>query len=129
MRKRREWLRIVMVVLILGLSYAAYSLFMHTGTDYLTVSELKSKAESLHSQQVWVGGRVVAGSINWDDSEKILRFALSDDKESLSIAYNGIVPDNFKPGDDLIVGGKYYLDSDFEALSFSRPRSVCNICH
>ena len=113
---------------MLGVSHAAYSLFMHTRTDYLTVSELKSKAESLHNQRVWVSGRIVAGSINWDDSEKILRFALAHDKESLIITYEGIVPDNFKPGTDLIVGGNYYLDSDFEALSFSRPRSV-NICH
>ena len=86
----------------MGLSYAAYSLFIHSGADYLTVSELKSQVESLHDQPVRVEGKVVPGSINWDDKTKEIRFALTDDKESLIIVYEGIVPDNFKPGADLV---------------------------
>ena len=129
MRKRRRWLLVIAMVLAVGLSYAVYSLVIHTGVDYLTVSELKSQAESLHSQQVRVGGRIVPGSIDWDDKAKVMRFVLTDDKESLTIAHKGIVPDNFKPGADLIVEGKYRPDDAFEALSFGSGRSVCNLCH
>ncbi len=118
-----------MVVLALGISYTGYTLFVHSGVDYLTVSELKSQVESLDSQQVRVGGRIVPGSIDWDDKTKIMRFVLTDDKESLNIVYEGTVPDNFKPGAEVIVAGKYHPDDDFEALSFSSGRSFCNLCH
>jgi len=117
------------VALAVGLSYVAYSLFIHSGADYLTVSELKSQAESLYDQQVRVEGRVASGSINWDDKAKAIRFILTDDKESLNIVYNGIVPDDFKPGAELVVEGKYQPNDTFEALSFGSRRSVCSLCH
>ena len=129
MRKKGRWLLVAAVVLAVGLSYVAYSLFIHSGADYLTVSELKSQAESLYSQQVKVGGKVAPGSINWDDKTKEIRFALTDDKESLIIVYKGVVPDNFKPGTDLVVQGKYRPDGILEALSFGSSRSICTFCH
>jgi len=129
LRKRGRWFLVAAVVLAVGLGYATYSLFIHSGADYLTVSELKSQAESLYSQPVRVEGRVVPGSINWDDKTKEIRFALTDDKESLTVVYEGIVPDSFKPGADLAVEGRYRPDGVFEALSFGSRRSVCNLCH
>ena len=129
MRKRRRWLLVIAVALAVGLSYAAYSLVIHTGADYLTVSELMSQAESLHDQQLRVGGKIVPGSIDWDDKAKVMRFGLTDDRESLAIVYEGIVPDSFKPGTDLVVEGRYRPDGVFEALSFGSRRSVCNLCH
>ncbi len=113
----------------MGLSYATYSLFSHSGADYLTVSEFMSQAESIYDQQVRVGGKVVPGSIDWDDKTKVMRFVLTDDRESLTIVYKGIVPDNFKPGTDLVVEGKYRTDGILEATSFGSRRSFCNLCH
>ena len=129
MRKRGRWLLVAAVVLAVGLSYVAYSLFFHSGVDYLTVSELKSQVESIPGQQVRVGGRVVPGSIDWDDKVKVMKFALTDDRESLTIIYKGIVPDSFKPGADLVVEGRYRPDDVFQALSFGSRRSICNLCH
>ena len=129
MRKRKRWLLVIAVVLAAGLSYAAYSLVIHTGADYLAVSELISQAESLHGQQLRVEGKIVPGSIDWDDKSKVMRFALTDDRESLTIVYKGIVPDGFRPGADLAVVGKYGPNDVFEALSFGNGRSFCNLCH
>ncbi len=129
MRKRKRWLLVIVAVLAVGLSYGVYSLVIHTGVDYLTVSELKSQAESLQSQRVRVGGKIAPGSIDWDDESKVMKFALIDDKESLTIIHKGIVPDNFKPGADLVVEGKYRSDDTFEAVSFGSGRSFCNLCH
>ncbi len=116
-------------MLALGLSYLGYSLFIHSGVDHLTVNELKAQAESLYGQQVRVGGRVAPGSIDWDDKSGVMRFVLTDDRESLAIVYGGIVPDNFKPGAELIVEGRYRTDGVLEATSFGNRRSVCNLCH
>ncbi len=129
MRKRRRWFLVAAVVLAVGLSYVAYSLFMHSGADYLTVSELKSQVESLPNQQVRVGGKIAPGSIDWDDKAKVMRFALTDDRESLTVVYEGIVPDNFKPGSDLVVEGRYRPDGVFEATGFGSRRSICSLCH
>ena len=127
--KRRTWFIIAVIILLVGVSYAAYLLFSHNGADSLTVSELRSQAESLYDQQLRVEGKVVPGSIDWDDKAQVVRFVLTDNKGSLSVVYRGIVPDNFKPGADLITEGKYNPDGVFEALSFGSPRSVCSFCH
>jgi cytochrome c-type biogenesis protein CcmE len=129
LRKRRRWFLLAAVVLAVGLSYVAYSLFIHSGADYLTVSELKSQVEPLLDQQVRVEGKIIPGSINWNDEAKVMRFVLTDDRESLAIVYKGIVPDNFKPGADLVMEGRYRPDDVFEALSFGNRRSICSLCH
>ena len=116
-------------LLVVGLSYAAYSLVIHAEAGYLTVSELKSQAESFQSHQVRVGGTVAPGSIDWDGGAQVLKFALTDDKESLLVVFNGIVPDNFKPGADLVVEGKYRPGDAFEALNLGSGNSLCNSCH
>ncbi len=129
MRKRRKWLLVLAAVLTAGLGYTTYSLFVHTGTDYLTVSDLKSQAEFLYGQSVRVEGKVAPGSIEWDSGSQTLRFVLADDEESLAVVFQGIAPDEFKPGAELIVEGRYRPDDVFEVLSFGSRRSVCNICH
>ncbi len=129
MRKRRKWLLVLAAVLTAGLGYTTYSLFVHTGTDYLTVSDLKSQAEFLYGQSVRVEGKVAPGSIEWDSGSQTLRFVLADDGESLAVVFQGIAPDEFKPGAELIVEGKYRTDGVLEATSFGSRRSVCNLCH
>ena len=129
MRKRGRWLLVAAVVLAVGLGYVAYSLFIHSGTENLTVSALRSQGESLYDRQLRVEGKVAAGSINWDEKSKIMRFTLTDDKESLTIVYQGFVPENFKPGAELVVEGRYRTDGVLEASSFGSRRSVCNLCH
>ncbi len=126
---RRKWFIIVAVVLVVGVAYAAFLFFGHQGADSLTVSEVSLQAESLHDQQVRVEGRVVPGSVEWDDKTQVIRFVLTDDRETLGIIYQGIVPDNFKPGNELEVQGSYRSDGTFEARSFDRPSSVCSFCY
>ena len=116
-------------MIVAGIGYTSYLLFGHQGIDSLTVSDLKSHAESLHNQQLEVEGKVTPGSINWNSQDQILRFVLTDDKESLHVIYKGIVPDDFKPGAELVVVGKYHPDDVFEALSFDSRRSFCTFCH
>lgn len=129
MRKRRKWLLVGAVILAAGLSYTAYSIFGRTGMDYLTVSEVRSQAESIYGQRVGVEGKVAPGSVDWDDKAQVIRFVLTDDRESVVIVYDGIVPDNFKPGADLVVEGRYRPDGVFEALNVGSSGSFCSSCH
>ena len=127
--RRKAWFIIAVLVLVVGVGYAAYLLFSHKGADSLTVSELRSQAEFLDDQQIRVEGKVTPGSIDWDDKTRVIRFVLTDDKESLRIVYRGIVPDDFRPGGELVVEGRHRPDGVFEALSFSSRRSLCSFCH
>lgn len=129
MRRRKRWLLVAAVVLAVVLGFVAYSFFSHSGTATLTISELRSQAESLYNQPVRVEGKVASGSINWDDKTNGIRFTLTDDKENLIIVYTGFVPDNFKPEVDLVVTGKYRPDDVFEAMSLGNDSSFCIFCH
>jgi cytochrome c-type biogenesis protein CcmE len=111
------------------MGYAVYSLFIHTGSDYITVSEARAQAESLDGQQVRIGGMVGPGSIEWDSAAQVMKFTLTDSSNRLDVLYKGVVPDSFKPGVDLVVEGKYNSDGVFEALSFGGGRSLCSFCH
>ncbi|MBI4186364.1 MAG: cytochrome c maturation protein CcmE [Chloroflexi bacterium] len=125
---KRKWIVVIAaVVLAAGLGYLAYSLFFHRGADYITVSQLKSSP--LQSGMVKVGGRVAAGSIDWDKQAQVVKFVLTDDRENLAAVYKGIAPDNFKPGSDMVMVGKYNADGVFEVLGFDTGSSFCSVCH
>jgi len=126
---RKRWLLVAAVVVAVGLGYFAYSRMTQSRPDNLTVSELKTQVASLNDQHLIVEGKVAPGSINWDDQAKVIRFTLTDDRERLTVVYQGVVPDYFEPGVDLIVVGKYRPDNTFEASSIGRPGSLCNACH
>lgn len=119
----------MVVALALGLSYGAYSLFIHSGAETVTVSELMTQAESLNGQRVSVEGKVAPGSIDWDGAAGVMRFVLTDDKQDLPAIYKGVVPDNFRPGASLIIEGRHGTDGFFEISRFGQRRSVCAICH
>ncbi len=129
MRKRKKWLLVLVVVMAVGIAYAGYSLFMHTETEYFTVSEVKQQANSLYGQQTRAEGKVAQGTIDWDSGSRTLRFALADGGESVAVVFQGIAADEYKPGAELTVEGKYRTDGVFEATGFGSRRSVCGICH
>ena len=85
--RRRTWFIIAVIILLVGVSFAAYLLLSHNGADSLTVSELRSQAESLYDQQLRVQGKVVPGSIDWDDKARVIIFFLTDDKESIGESF------------------------------------------
>jgi cytochrome c-type biogenesis protein CcmE len=126
--RRKTWLIVATVVLAAVFSYVGFFLLKHQVVDSLTVSELRS-LEVSYDQQWTVEGKVAPGSIDWESKTKVIRFVLTDDKETLIVVYNGIVPDNFKPGADLTVEGMYNPDGIFEAHNFGRPISLCRFCH
>ncbi len=129
MDKRKKWIIAVIVVAAVGLIYGAYIVFIHGGADSLTVSQFRAEAASLQEQTVKVKGKVVSGSVNWNEGTKTIEFVLTDSRESLDVVYSGVVPDHFKPGVEMEVTGKYRSDDVFEARSFGGQKVICAICH
>ncbi len=74
------------------------------------VSELMEQGSSVYEENVRVNGQVAPGSVEQETAGSILRFTIIEGGESLPVFYQGVVPDSFKVGNEVVVEG--YLNSD-----------------
>jgi cytochrome c-type biogenesis protein CcmE len=90
-----------------------YTGIRETSMYYLTIEEFLTKRAALADEGVRVAGRVQSGSMNWNPKDLRLSFSLGSlkDRESSSsgvpVRYQGILPDMFAEGRDVIVEGRY----------------------
>jgi len=91
-------------------------------TYFLTPVELAQRvsANPAFAEQsgVRVGGRVVPGSVHFDQKTLDLRFTMVDietGKTSFPVHYNGPLPDTFQEGRDVVVEGNYRPGGTFQA--------------
>ena len=104
---------VVGVALVVGaVGYLMYTGIRETSMYYLTIEEFVAKRETLTNTGVRVAGRVQAGSIDWNPQDLRLHFALASFVEgkpvhSVPVRYQGILPDMFTEGRDVIVEGLY----------------------
>ena len=101
------------IILVLAFAYLGFS-FVSSLTYYLTPSELKAQ-DSIYGKNVRVSGKVAPEGFTWDAKELILKFTITDGKESLPVIYKGVVPDAFKIGSDVVVEGSYRPQGVFKA--------------
>lgn len=91
-------------------------------TYFLTPAELAQRvsANPAFAEEVGVrvGGRVVPGSVRFDQKTLDLRFTLVDietGRTSFPVHYNGPLPDTFQEGRDVVVEGNYRPGGTFQA--------------
>lgn len=105
------------ILLVIGtVTYLIYTGIRETSNYYLTIEEFLPQKEAFANEGLRLAGRVQAGSIHWDPKDLQLRFVLGSFKEKTSTAsqdagilvhYQGILPDMFAEGRDVIVEGHY----------------------
>ncbi len=103
------------VIILLALGYLGYMGFQSSATYYYTVSELTEQGSSLHDENVRVNGQVASGSVQQETTGRTLRFTIIDGKESLPVVYQGVVPDAFKVGNDVVIEGHLNSGGVFQA--------------
>jgi len=119
MTKKTQFL--IGIALIVGaVGYLMYTSIRETSLYYLTIEEFATKRASLTDEGVRVAGRVGAGSMSWNPQDLHLQFLLSSFKEGESVQgvpvrYQGILPDMFAEGRDVIVEGRYSHENILEA--------------
>jgi cytochrome c-type biogenesis protein CcmE len=92
-------------------------------TYYYTPDELASKLAADPSARelgVKVGGRVMPGSVTFDQKTLDLRFTLVDiesGKPRFPVHYQGPLPDTFQEGRDVVVEGRVNSAGQFEATT------------
>ena len=113
MRRRRFLIGGFIVFLAVG--YLGYIGFQEAATYYYTVGELLEQGSSIYGENVRVNGQVASGSVEQEAAGRILRFTIIDGEESLPVVYQGIVPDTFKVGNEVVIEGHLNSAGIFQA--------------
>ncbi len=105
------------IILFVAIGYLGYAGFIGAATYYYEVSELLKQGNSIYDENVRVNGQVAPGSVQQETAGRTLKFTIIDieGEESLPVVYQGVVPDSFKPGNDVVVEGYFGSDGIFQA--------------
>jgi cytochrome c-type biogenesis protein CcmE len=105
--------------LVLGTAgYLMASSIEETATYYLTPTELATKVASnprFVNTGVKIGARVVSGTIVRDPSGRSVTFRMTDGAKEYPVYYEGVIPDTFTDGVDVVVDGRLLADGTFDA--------------
>jgi len=112
---KRRRLLIGGLLVCLAVAYLSYSGLQGSTIYYFTVSEIKQQGDSIHDQNVRVAGEVSPGSVDRESKGLVLSFTVTDGPQSLLVVYEGVVPDAFIAGGDVVVEGKLGADDIFQA--------------
>lgn len=116
MQKNRRFI-IGAAIIIAAVASLVYTGIRETSVYYMTVDEFVQRREMVADEGVRVSGRVGAKSVQYDKRTMDLRFRLAslDGNDGVDVAYNGILPDMFAEGRDVIVEGTYLRSGTLQA--------------
>jgi cytochrome c-type biogenesis protein CcmE len=100
-------------IILVALGWLIFSNIEGATAQYLTVQELLARGPS--DRMVRVSGLVVGETIIWDAQRLVLRFEIADESGSLPVKYEGVRPDMFRDGAQVVVEGKHSSSGVFEA--------------
>lgn len=103
------------IIVFLTIGYLVFMGLQGSVTYYYTVSELMEQGSSIYDENVRVKGQIASGSVEQEAAGRILRFAIIDGENSLSVTYQGAVPDTFKVGAEVVVEGQFNSNGIFQA--------------
>jgi cytochrome c-type biogenesis protein CcmE len=104
-------------IIVAAVSYLVYTGIRETSVYYLTIDEFLSRREAIAGEGLRVAGRVGANSVSWNAATLDLKFRLAnfEDDDGVEVVYNGVLPDMFAEGRDVIVEGSYAHQGAFHA--------------
>ncbi len=108
---------IVSCVIFLVIGYLIYAGLRDTMTYYLTVSEVLASTTEVGNEPIRVVGVVSPSSVQWDPKDLKLSFTLKEKDSSIEVDYQGVVPDSFKPGIEVVLEGIYSGNGQFKATT------------
>ncbi len=110
--KRLGFILVGLVVLGLATTLVLKALESNLSYFFSPTEVMQRKAPNNHVFRL--GGLVAAGSVQRGE-ELSVRFVVTDNANSISVAYTGILPDLFKEGQGVIAQGKMGLEGVFIA--------------
>ncbi len=108
MTPRRKKRLIIVIFMLVGLAVTtalALKAFNQNMMFFYSPTEVKAgKAPENHDFRI--GGLVVNGSVRREPNNLTVMFDLTDNTETITVSYNGILPDLFREGQGIIARGK-----------------------
>ncbi|OGV30865.1 MAG: cytochrome c biogenesis protein CcmE [Legionellales bacterium RIFCSPHIGHO2_12_FULL_35_11] len=114
LRKRRLNV-IILMLLVLG---SAITLVMYALRQNISLFYSPSELVKQHiptNKLIRVGGLVVPGSVYRSTKSLLVKFKVTDNKESINIVYKGVLPDLFREGQSIVTQG-YMEGNEFRAI-------------
>ena len=104
-------------IIVAAVAYLVYTGIRETSVYYLTIDEFLSRREAVAGEGLRIAGRVGSNSMAWNAATLDLKFRLAnfEDKDGVEVTYNGVLPDMFAEGRDVIVEGTYTGSGSFHA--------------
>jgi cytochrome c-type biogenesis protein CcmE len=102
-------------IIILTLSYLAYTGVQESKSYYVTIAELRGQGDAAYSKRLRVAGNVEPGSIRRQGTT--VEFVLIENEHKLNVIYKGTEapPDTFKDDSQAMVEGNFGKDGVFRA--------------
>ena len=103
----KKTLRVVLSVLIVGgtLSVLLARSVREDTQFYKHVDEVMTKPDAWYGKKLQMHGFVVEKSIEWNPSTLDYRFTVKNGDQTVRATYNGLVPDGFKDGAEVVLTG------------------------
>jgi cytochrome c-type biogenesis protein CcmE len=99
------------VAVAVGLALRAFQenlLYFYTPTQAIA-------GEAPDGKKIRLGGMVQKGSVRREPGDLELRFDVSDNEKTMTVAYSGVLPDLFKEGQGVIAMGQVDANGVFQA--------------
>ena len=106
---------IISVIIVAAVGYLIFSGLRDTMTYYMTVSEVLAQTGENRNEALRLGGIVQPDSVDWNPKSLNLSFTIKEEGKKIKVGYQGVVPDSFKPGIEVIVEGLYNGNGQFTA--------------
>jgi cytochrome c-type biogenesis protein CcmE len=101
-KQRKLWYIIGSVLIVIFLVFGANAL-KKSMTPYVGFNEARDG-----SSKVQIAGSLVAGSAEYLDQTRQLRFVLADEQgQTLPVLYSGVTPGNFEEATQIVLVGSY----------------------
>ena len=102
-------------IIVLGIAYFIVSGVSEGTAYYVTVEDLTRNGDNFIGDRLRMGGVVLEGSIEIDIQKLDVNFKIHQDEHVVDVFYNGITPDMFRDGSDVILEGSYTKEGIFQA--------------
>ncbi|MGH7681769.1 MAG: cytochrome c maturation protein CcmE [Candidatus Eiseniibacteriota bacterium] len=107
MNKASLRLILVTIAVVGSVAYLILSGVKQTGLQYMSVTELATLTQPPKSGGFRLDGTVAAGTVDYDQRVPRLHFKMTDGKEAIAVVYEGLMPDAFAAGREVVVEGTY----------------------
>ena len=114
---RRSRRKVLIIGVVFGVALAAVlglTAFEENLLYFYSPTQVKA-GEAPASHSFRVGGLVVAGSVKREPDSLKIAFDVTDNKETMSVEYTGILPDLFREGQGIVAMGNLQPDGRFVA--------------